>query len=342
MPAPSSKRGPNAPDHARCPVSSAPPLLHAKRLSGHSGQRSPASANLALILTYLTTMQQQVIQDHTGHHRLTHRHRANAHTRVMASLGDHLGWRTINPDRLPRREDRAGRLHSKAYDHILTSGDTTQNTACMVRRKHRLAVVAHENLISIFRAFQTRRRHAFANLHAFHRVDRHHRRRQIGVQLAVNRRANPGGHIARHNLNHTADAVMLFAQLLQVVFPLLRHIRRLWNPEIIAVNRIPMEILAINLHRAHLGHVTFNLKVGRNRLDRLTRNTASSHARGCLTRRTTTAAAIITVAVFHMVGDVRVSGAERLADLAIIPAALIRVLDHQLDRRACGFTLKHT
>ena len=68
--------------------------------------------------------------------------------------------------------------------------------------------------------------------------------------------------------------------------------------------------------------------------DREAGNRPSGHTRGCFARRGATAAAIIANAIFRIISEIGMTGAIFVFDIAIIFRALIRVLDHQRDRRA--------
>jgi hypothetical protein len=72
----------------------------------------------------------------------------------------------------------------------------------MVRQKHRLAVVAGPHLVGILLAGQIRRREAVADLHALHGIDAHEGRGEVGVELAVDRRAETRRHALGHDLDH--------------------------------------------------------------------------------------------------------------------------------------------
>ena len=52
------------------------------------------------------SMAQQMIRDHTGHHRFADRHRADADAGVMTALGRNIGLVTGVVDRAPRRQNR--------------------------------------------------------------------------------------------------------------------------------------------------------------------------------------------------------------------------------------------
>ena len=67
------------------------------------------------------------------------------------------------------------------------------------------AVVAHAHLVGVLLAGQFGRREAGADLDALHRIDAHQRRGEIGVELAVDRRAEPGRNAFGDDLDHRAD-----------------------------------------------------------------------------------------------------------------------------------------
>ena len=79
--------------------------------------------------------------------------------------------------------------------------------------------VAHAHLVGIRLARQRGGGEALADLDALHRVDRHQRRGDLGVQLAVDRRAQAGGHAFRHHLDHRAGRGTRLAHLGQVALP---------------------------------------------------------------------------------------------------------------------------
>ena len=75
----------------------------------------------------------------------------------------------------------------------------------MVGEKNRLAVVARTHLVAIFLAGQLRRGETLADLDALDGIDAHQRRGEVGVELAVNRRAETRRHTFRDNFEHGTD-----------------------------------------------------------------------------------------------------------------------------------------
>ena len=72
------------------------------------------------------------------------------------------------------------------------------------------------------------------------------------------------------------------------------------------------------------------------------RNRRSRHSHGRFTRRRAPAAAMVANAVLLPIGVVGMAGAERIDQIAVIPAACIFVADEQRDRRAGGLAFKDT
>src|SRR6185437_29265 len=120
---------------------------------------------------HLRAVHQIVIGDDTRHHRLAHRHAADADAGVVAPLGHDLGVVAVAIDGLARGEDRRGRLHREARDDGLPGRDAAQNAAGVVRQEARLALVAHPHLVGIVLAAQFGSGEAVADLDALDRVD---------------------------------------------------------------------------------------------------------------------------------------------------------------------------
>ena len=75
----------------------------------------------------------------------------------------------------------------------------------LLDRKQRLAVVADADLVGVVLAGQRRGREAGADLDALDRIDAHHRLGEIGIELVVDRLAEPGGHARGDHLDHGAE-----------------------------------------------------------------------------------------------------------------------------------------
>ena len=164
-------------------------------------------------------MAQRLVGQHAGHHGFAHRHGADADAGVVAALGDDLGFRAGLVDGLARRQDGRGRLDREARHDRLAGGDAAQDAAGMVGQEHRLAVIAHAHLVGILLAGQGGGGEAVADLHALDGVDAHQRAGQFGVQLAIDRRAQPGGNALGHHFDDGADGGAVLADAFQIALP---------------------------------------------------------------------------------------------------------------------------
>ena len=117
------------------------------------------------------------------------------------------------------RKDRRRRLDRETADDGLSGGDAAQDAAGVVGQKQRLAVGADADLVGIRLAGQFRGGHAGADLDALHRVDAHHRRGDVLVELAVDRRAEAGGHALGDHLDHGADRGAGFTYVVEIALP---------------------------------------------------------------------------------------------------------------------------
>ena len=111
---------------------------------------------------------------------------------LVIDLDGHGRWLSTV---LRRREDRAGRLDREADDdRSCPAGDAALDAAGMVGwRKLTTPSSVHPHLIRVILLArqQSRRSETVADFHALYRVDAHHRRRQVCVQLAIDRLAQP-------------------------------------------------------------------------------------------------------------------------------------------------------
>ena len=73
------------------------------------------------------------------------------------------------------------------------------------------------HLVGIVLAPQRRRREAVADLDALDGVDRHQRRGEVGVELAVDRRAEARRHALGDDLDHGADRGAVLADAVEIV-----------------------------------------------------------------------------------------------------------------------------
>ena len=199
---------------------------------------------------------------------------------------------------------------------------------------------AHADLVGILGAAQAGGGHALADLHGLDRVDRHHRRRKVGVELAVDRRAEARRAAPDQHLDHRADAVLLLADAGQVVGPGGDR-RCVGKEEVVAGDFLGVEARAVYFQLAHLHHVPRDRHLWRQFPQGRAGDAPSGDAGGGFAGAGSAAAAIVAVAVFQVIGDVGMAGAEGLGDLAIVARALVGVLDHQLDGGAGRPTLEN-
>ena len=73
-----------------------------------------------------------------------------------------------------------------------------------LRRERAPSPSCHAHLVGVLLAGQRGGGEAVADLHALHRVDPHQRRGEVGVELAVDRRAQARRHALGHHLDHRA------------------------------------------------------------------------------------------------------------------------------------------
>jgi len=93
----------------------------------------------------------------------------------------------------------------------LSRGDAAENAAGVVRQELRFSAAAGAHFIGVLFAGQQSCRHAVADFDALDGIDRHHRRRQVGIELAVERRAPSGRYALGHHLDDGADGRARFA-----------------------------------------------------------------------------------------------------------------------------------
>ena len=93
---------------------------------------------------------------------------------------------------------------------------------------------------------------AGADLDALDGVDRHHRRGEVGAELAVDRRAPAGRHAFGHHLDHRADRVAVLADAVEIVGSHSRGRLGVGAEERVLVDLVPVEIGVVDLVRPHL------------------------------------------------------------------------------------------
>ena len=141
------------------------------------------------------------------------------------------------------------------------------------------ALVAGLHLVGVGLAGQRRGGEAVADLDAFHGVDRHQRRGEVGVELAIERRAPAGRHALGHHLEHRADRRARLADVVEIGLEAFRRLG-VGAEEGIAVHLRPVPARAVDRALAHRHERAAN---GHARHD-LARDGAGSDSRRRFTR----------------------------------------------------------
>ena len=175
-------------------------------------------------------------------------------------------------------------------------------------------------------------REAGADLDALDRVDAHQRGGEIAVELAVDRRAEPGGHALGHHLDDRADRRAALADVVEIALEELaacsasgqKNGLRSTSSQSQRARSIACAPIWTSAPRTrHAGHD-------------LARDRAGRDPRRGLARRCAAAAAIVAHAVLDVVGVVGVARPVLVLDVGIVLGALVDILDQQRDRRAGG------
>ena len=198
--------------------------------------------------------------------------------------------------------------------------------------------VAHAHLVGIRLAGQRGGGEALADLDALHRVDRHQRRGDLGIELAVDRRAQAGRDAFGHHLDHRAGRGTGLAHLGQVALPTASRSAG-------SGQKNGLSSTASQSQRARsmrCGPICTSAPRMRTAVaQHLARHAAGGDAHRGLARRGPAAAAIVADAVFQLVGQVGVAWPELRGDRRVVARALVDVVDLHGDRRAGGQALEH-
>ena len=161
---------------------------------------------------------------------------------------------------------------------------------------------------------------------------------QICIQTIKDRLAKPWRHALGNHVNPGTNGIPLLTERIHVGFHL-GNLVRIRAEKRVLMNLLPIQLFGLDW--AQLRQITANPD-SQALLQEFPCNRAGSHTHGSLTGGRTTTTAVIPNSVLVHVGIVGVSRSELFGDLGIILGALVSILDHQTDRRACGLTLKHT
>ena len=217
---------------------------------------------------------------------------------IVAALGADLGLGAVAIDGAARRQDRRGRLDRKTAHDRLAGRNAAQDAARMVRQKDRLAVVAHAHFIGILFAAERRRGKAGADLDALDGVDAHERRGEIAVELAIDRRAEAGGHAFGHDLDDGADRGAALADVVEIALeelsPAAHRDRR--------TDCAPPRPSPSARDRSSCGPIWISAPRTRHARHDLARDRAGRNPHRGLARGLPAAAAIVADAVFDVIG----------------------------------------
>src|SRR5262249_35636058 len=158
------------------------------------------------------------------------------------------------------------------------------------------------------------------------RIDAHHRRGEIGIELAVDRGAESRRYAAGGDLDHGAGGGPSLAHAIEMSLPG-RDDSRVRGPEGVLLHGRPVPLRTVGGVRAHLhGGAADGPGRAEHVLQPLARDRTGGDAARGLARRRTAAAAIVADAVFRPVGVVGVAGPELVLDGSVILGALVFVL----------------
>src|SRR5260221_1555053 len=277
-------------------------------------------------------MAQRVVHQHAGEHRLRDGRRANAHAGVVAAGGLYRGRLAFAVDRAARNADAGSGLERDAHQDVLAGRDAAQRSARVVREK-----TPGSELVAVLGAFLLDRGEAGADFHAFHRVDSHHRRSDVGIEPAVDRLAPAHRHAARDYVHPRAAGITPGAHIVHELLEH-RHDLRVRRKKGIPVDGIPgseSHPVRTELREmaAHFDPVALAQPLFRDR-------TGGDADRG-LARGSPAAATVVAQAVLLPVRVVGVTRAEGVGERAVLLAALVLVPDDETDRRARGPALEY-
>src|SRR5206468_4226368 len=178
---------------------------------------------------------------------------------------------------------------------------------------------------------------AGADLDALDGVDAHHRVRDVGIELVVDRLSPSHGHARRDHFDPRAARVPRLAQRIHELLERV-DLRMVRGEEGIAIDIGPA--LEWNDIRAELRQMAADFDA-KSLMQPLARDRASGDAHGGLARRLPAAAAIVANAVFLPIRVVGVAGTKGIGDVRVVLAARILIADQERDRRTGGSAFEH-
>ena len=121
----------------------------------------------------------------------------------------------------------------------------------MIGQKVRLPVRPCTHFVGVFFPQEARGGKAIADFNAFDGIDPHEGRGQIGVELAVNRRAPACGDVFGNDFDHSPDRGAGFTDAVEITLIELRHFSVRAEKRVI-VDLLPIPSRTIHFMRAHL------------------------------------------------------------------------------------------
>ncbi|ABA48712.1 hypothetical protein BURPS1710b_1866 [Burkholderia pseudomallei 1710b] len=280
----------------------------------------------------LRAVPQRVIDQHEREHRFGDRRRANPDARVVAAERLDDGGFARPRDRAARRANARRRLDRDRHRDVLPRRDAAEHAARVIADE-----AVRRQLVAVHRTALRDARETRADLDALHRVDPHHRVRDVGVEPVEQRLAPADRHARRDDIDARADRIAVLAQRVHVALEL-RHDVGVRREERVLAHVRPVD--ERDLDFAERAHVAAHLDAEA-LAQPLLRDRAGADDGRRQPRGRAAAAAIVAHAVLLPVGVIGMARAERLGDVAVVLAALVGVADQERDRRAGRHALEH-
>ena len=236
---------------------------------------------------------------------------------------------------------RGVRIEARGLDHEanqdrLAGGDAAEHAAGVVGEERRLPAF-HADFVAVLVPAHGCGSEAGADLDALDRVDADHAGSEVGVDLAVDGRAQACRHAVGLHLDDGAERGAGRPGRVERLLPG-RHGLGIGAEKGVARGLRPVPARAVDGDSADLDDGAPDRHAC---TQDLLRDGAGGHARRGLPRAGPSAAPVIADAVLRVVGEVGMARAIDVLDRAVVAAARVFVLDHQCDGRAGGLALEH-
>ena len=273
-----------------------------------------------------------MVHEDEGHHGLDDGRCPDADAGVVAAGRYHLHLVAVDVEAAARFGDARCGLEGDPGDDVLAGRNAAKDTAGVVAEE-----AGRVALVAMLAAALLHRREAGADLHALGGVDAHERTREFRVQLAEHRFAQPHRHVGRLHGDRRAHRVAIAPQRLDHAGDGVDCVR------VRAEERICIH--GVHVHRlkaqsSDLGEVASYGDAGAFRKV-FAGDAAGRNAHRRFPRRSPAAAAIIAPSVLTAVGVVGMSRAVLFGNGAVVPRALVHVVDGKTDGGAGGDPFKY-